>query len=379
MNDVVTYLASNIPLFSILAVIYYLALKNIRIKRQESLLFISFATIVLFLSVVVYIEKYAQKVDWPIVGTIFTSIGYVTRPILLYVFILLTNMGKARTKKFYVLLGVPLVIDIIVYFFPLLFNVPFVSTMVFYYKSNGDGTASFVRGTFLNFTSHAVSLFYLGMLVYVSAIRFKGKHRRDGFVIILCVLIILVTVSVEMIVNRNDLLNIVCAICCLINYIFILSVSTSRDPLTNLYDRRTYYEDIARYKDIINGIIQIDMNELKFVNDNFGHKVGDSALYELAQIFEACVDPASMCVYRMSGDEFLILMFRGKEEWLSDTVFMIKEELKTSKYSAAVGYYFFDKSKEIISFEDAMRKAEQYMYKDKNEYYKQSGHDRRKD
>ena len=71
MNDVVTYLASNIPLFSILAVIYYLALKNIRIKRQESLLFISFATIVLFLSVVVYIEKYAQKVDWPIVGTIF--------------------------------------------------------------------------------------------------------------------------------------------------------------------------------------------------------------------------------------------------------------------------------------------------------------------
>ena len=82
--------------------------------------------------------------------------------------------------------------------------------------------------------------------------------------------------------KRNDLLNIVCEICAAINYIFIMTVNSSRDPLTKLYDRRTYLEDVSRYKNIINGLIAIDMNELKFVNDNYGHQEGDKALATMA-------------------------------------------------------------------------------------------------
>ena len=379
LTELAKYLTNNIPLFSICAVILFLSIRNFKIKKRESILFIIFTLIVLFLSVVVEIEKYSQTSGWQITGTIFTSIGYVTRPTLLFIFIMLTNMGRFKDKRFHVILLIPLFINIVIYIFPLMFNVPYVSTMVFSYQMNSDGTASFVRGTFLNFAAHAVSLFYLLVLIYVSMAKFQGKHRKDGIVIILCVLIILITVVAEMLVNRNDLLNIICEICAMINYIFILSVSSSRDPLTNLYDRRTYYDDISRYKNIINGIIQIDMNELKSVNDKFGHAAGDTALNELARIFEACIDPASMCVYRMSGDEFLVLMYHGKEQWLEDTIFTIKEELKTSSYSAAIGYYFWDRNKEKLPFETALRRAEQNMYKDKEEFYSRTGHHRREE
>ena len=162
----------------------------------------------------------------------------------------------------------------------------------------------------------------------------------------------------------------------MINYIFIMSINTSRDPLTNLYDRRTYYEDLSRYRNLINGIIQIDMNELKYLNDHYGHGVGDNALNELARIFENCSDEATMCVYRLSGDEFLILMFEGKKEQLENTINKIKESLKDSKYTIALGSYFIEKGDDI-TFEDALKKAEDLMYIDKDEHYETSGHARR--
>ena len=119
------------------------------------------------------------------------------------------------------------------------------------------------------------------------------------------------------------------------------------------------------------------MNELKYLNDHYGHGVGDSALNELARIFESCSDETTMCVYRLSGDEFLILMFQGKLELLANTVYQIKEKLRESTYSAAVGYYFIDKAKNPVTFDEAMREAEKMMYKDKSDYYIKSGRDRR--
>ena len=207
--------------------------------------------------------------------------------------------------------------------------------------------------------------------------RFQGKHRRDGIVLIICVAIIFVTVLTEVLAKRNDLLNVVCGICMMINYIFILSVNSSRDPLTNLYDRRTYYEDVARFKNQIKGVIQIDVNGLKNLNDNYGHDAGDKALLTIGHILENSIQNAEMCVYHLSGDEFLILMFQGKNEALEKTVSAIRLAVEETEYSIAVGYYFVNRN-ENITYEVALKKAEQLMYSDKEHYYQQSGNDRRR-
>lgn len=377
MDELLRYFANNIPLFSICIVMLFIAIRNFKLRKKESAYFIVFNAILLALSLVVEMEKYSQKMGYVMVGTIFTSLGYILRPSLLVVFILLANMDFKRSKTFYYVTGIPLLAIIVIYTLPLFTFVPALKTLVFYYQGNEDGTASFVRGTFLNFASHLISLFYLGILVYVSTMRFHGKHRRDGLVLIICVIIIFITVLTEVLTGRSDLLNIVCGICMMINYIFILSINTSRDPLTNLYDRRTYYEDVARYKGLVNGIIQVDMNGLKYVNDNFGHNSGDQALLAIANSLEKSTRREDMCAYRLSGDEFLVLMYQGKKETLEETVSAIKKMMKETKYYIAIGYCFIENG-ENITFEEAMKKSEELMYDDKTDFYNKHDFDRRK-
>ena len=376
--DITVYLVNNIPLFSVSAVMIFLAFRNLHVRRKESIYFLVFTTIVLLLSVVCPLEKYAQRAGQPVLGTIATSIGYILRPSLVFIFVLLANMDFKRERWFFLMLGIPLIVNSVVYTLPLFMGVEPLRKLVFYYQMNDQGGANFIRGTFLNFFSHALCLFYLGVVVYVSTVRFQGKHRRDGLVLIMCVVVILATVAAEMVNNRNDLLNIAAEICALINYIFIMTVNSSRDPLTKLYDRRTYLEDVSRYKKQVNGLVVIDMNELKFVNDHFGHTTGDKALNELAHIFVTSIEPSIMCAYRVSGDEFVILMFQGKIEQLDTTISHIRQKMYECKYSAALGCCYIDKKAGDISFEEALQKAEELMYKDKSKYYVESGHDRRK-
>ena len=373
--DVSNFFASNIPLFSICLVMILISIRNFKVRKKESIYFLIFTGILLLLSVVVVMEQYASVVGNIYLATIFTSIGYAARPFLILIFILLANMNDKRNIWFYrVFIGL-LCLNALIYVIPWFFNVPWMSTAVFHYELIG-GKAVFQYGGFLNYSSHFIALFFLVVLIYFSIASFQGKHRRDGIVLILCGLIILATVITEMVLQRTDLLNIISGICIMIDYIFIISINASRDPLTRLYDRRTYYEDLTKFQNMINGIVQLDMNELKYYNDNFGHEAGDEALVSLANIFSSSIISKSMCAYRLSGDEFLILMFQGKKEQLDEVIRIIKEKLSTCKYSAALGSYFIDKG-DKTTFDEAMKKAEKLMYEDKTNYYSQSGHDRR--
>lgn len=357
---------------------YFISIKNFRVRRKESIYFITFTSIVILLSMIVEIEHFAQRIGNIALATCFTALGYIIRPILLFLFILLANMSEKRSRRFYIVCFVPLFINLIIYLFPLMIGVPGISKVVFYYETTVEGTAKFIRGGPLNFFSHIISGFYLVVLIYISSLKFYGKHHKDGFVLLFCVLFIAITVITEVVASRSDLLNIVCEICAVINYIFILSVNSSRDVLTNVYDRRTYYEDISKFERDINGVIQIDMNGLKFLNDTYGHDAGDRALNAVANIFSSSVRKNCMYVYRLSGDEFIILMIDGKKEYLTDSVNEIRKKVAETDYSAALGYYFIDKNSSI-SVKEAIRKAEELMYIDKNKFYSSTGLERRKE
>ena len=90
------YLANNIPLFFLCFVMIFIALKNFRIRKLESSLFIVFSLLVILLSVIVEMETFGKATGRPILATFFTSAGYIVRPILLYVFVLLANMNDRR-------------------------------------------------------------------------------------------------------------------------------------------------------------------------------------------------------------------------------------------------------------------------------------------
>ena len=96
--DFFNYLANNVPLFSISLVMIFLSARNLKIRKKESILFLVFTAIVLLLSVVVTIEKLSQRDGLVVLGTVFTSIGYIFRPILNS---LITHSSIFSNKYFY--------------------------------------------------------------------------------------------------------------------------------------------------------------------------------------------------------------------------------------------------------------------------------------
>jgi len=376
VKGMLDYVISNIPLVCVSTILLFISIRDFKIRKRESILFIVFTLIFLFVSFVVWMETHSQKVGNVVTGTIFTSLGYIIRPIGLYIFILLAlqdNEYKFPLKKYLV---IPLFINLIVYILPLFMNWEGVNKLVFYYELNPDGTASFIRGTFLNYTSHAFSVLYIVVLVITSLQRFNGKHKRDAFVLFFCAGFITLSVVAEMLTRRNDILNNIGVICALINYIFLRSINSAQDTLTHLYDRQTFYEDVTRYRYKINGVIQIDMNGLKYLNDNFGHDEGDKALSAISQVFLESINKKSMYVYRLSGDEFLIMMINGTKDELEKTVMNIKEKLQNTNYAVALGTYFISQD-DMTTVEEALKIAEKAMYEDKKKYYIETGKERR--
>ena len=82
------------------------------------------------------------------------------------------------------------------------------------------------------------------------------------------------------------------------------------DALTALYNRgffETEFERLDQERQLPLSIIFADMNNLKYINDNYGHTVGDECLIQLANILrEACRREDIVC--RWGGDEFVILL-----------------------------------------------------------------------
>ncbi|WP_224199698.1 sensor domain-containing diguanylate cyclase [Pacificimonas flava] len=85
------------------------------------------------------------------------------------------------------------------------------------------------------------------------------------------------------------------------------------DPLTSLPNRRAFQESLENQfglggqKDRTIGLVFVDLDHLKAINDADGHAVGDSALRTVARALEAACHPP-MTAARIGGDEFAVLL-----------------------------------------------------------------------
>jgi diguanylate cyclase (GGDEF)-like protein len=92
-----------------------------------------------------------------------------------------------------------------------------------------------------------------------------------------------------------------------------LNLRAVRDPLTGLYNRRQLEESLHR--EILRarrlggsvGVMAIDVDHFKQVNDTFGHEVGDSALSAIADELARSVREDDVAC-RSGGDEFVIIL-----------------------------------------------------------------------
>ncbi|MBE5957647.1 MAG: GGDEF domain-containing protein [Lachnospiraceae bacterium] len=157
-------------------------------------------------------------------------------------------------------------------------------------------------------------------------------------------------------------------------YIYLLQQYTKRDSLTNLLNRQSYYSDADKYNTTLTAIVAMDMNGLKDINDRNGHTAGDIALKTIADCFLRASN-ANQRVYRIGGDEYVILCNSTTEDEVKDLINRIKDDLKNTTYSCAIGYAM---KQEDSTLDSLYHTADKMMYEEKKKYYQQSGKDRRK-
>lgn len=93
----------------------------------------------------------------------------------------------------------------------------------------------------------------------------------------------------------------------------LLKNQAVRDPLTSLYNRRYFEEEVTKRIALsrMNGncfsVLMIDADKFKNVNDTYGHKVGDKVLIELSATAERALRDCDI-VARYGGEEFVCFL-----------------------------------------------------------------------
>lgn len=157
-----------------------------------------------------------------------------------------------------------------------------------------------------------------------------------------------------------------------------LTYKTYHDPLTDLYNR-TFFEhqlEIAlinnRLPDSMLAVFYIDSDHFKYINDKFGHSVGDEVLCTIGLRLKAQVRGSDV-VARLGGDEFAILINPLHDEELAariaeNIIASMKEPISlrdgnTIKSSLSIGIAFCPNHTENI--EELVKLADKAMYQAK--------------
>ncbi len=150
-----------------------------------------------------------------------------------------------------------------------------------------------------------------------------------------------------------------------------LQLKGTTDELTQVANRRAYNERLERsaageltQPDTM-GVVSADLNGLKKVNDEQGHESGDRLIKRAASILKIAFGDYE--IFRAGGDEFVVLCPDITEEQLNNQVVQLRQLADNAKdVSFAVGSVY---KKGEFDLNDAIKEADENMYKDKEAYY----------
>ena len=91
---------------------------------------------------------------------------------------------------------------------------------------------------------------------------------------------------------------------------------SNSDPLTGVSNRRRFDAELERLSGAGQqiGMLALDVDRFRAVNEVLGHTAGDDLLRQIASVLAACVRPVpGVCLARVGGDEFCILISNGTD------------------------------------------------------------------
>ena len=209
----------------------------------------------------------------------------------------------------------------------------------------------------INFTTSVI--FLLGITKYGGLLLRTGSPSYLTIVCIICTMMITsLIISASMAMLRATQKS--------------LSYLSTHDSLTGLYNRLFFEAEFSRMEKsrlYPISIIMADVDELKKVNDTFGHSTGDQLLINLANLFSKVFRQEDI-ISRYGGDEFVILLPGSDASIAKEVINRIKKQIATYNkkhtelpISISIGV---STAKKGESLKDHLKLADKYMYQNKN-------------
>ena len=140
------------------------------------------------------------------------------------------------------------------------------------------------------------------------------------------------------------------------------------DALTGLKNRMAYVENINNLernlpKDSRVCVIMIDIDNFKNTNDTMGHKAGDELLKNVATALQKIFFDVGCVIYRVGGDEFVVIALEVAPEYLKPIVDNINQTKEITELGCSVSIGCSDVNLlENNAFECAFTRADEKMY-----------------
>ncbi len=147
-----------------------------------------------------------------------------------------------------------------------------------------------------------------------------------------------------------------------------------QDQLTHLYNRFAFMRYSDRYGSRKNySLAMLDMDGLKYINDNFGHQDGNLAITMLASLIVDSVRKDDLVV-RYGGDEFVVLSFCTDHTYWDNLLISLNEKLLNDVKEQNLPYpigvslgYSISTRQAPLPIDEALKNADEAMYKVKAE------------
>ena len=143
-----------------------------------------------------------------------------------------------------------------------------------------------------------------------------------------------------------------------------------KDVLTGVYNRLYFEEEIKMWTGNA-GIVVIDVDDFKRINDELGHAVGDEALWHTADILRGVFGKDPVFLARYGGDEFAVLGDWFGQEQIEEAIARIQEGIDRFnkegqlplQLSMSIGYAFWHEAGR--RGENLIQQADERMYEEK--------------
>lgn len=158
------------------------------------------------------------------------------------------------------------------------------------------------------------------------------------------------------------------------------------DGLTTAFNRRSFESEIVvlgkQEKTLPIAVVAADVNDLKNVNDEYGHAAGDELIMAAAQLMQEVFGEYGKC-FRTGGDEFTVLL-SGDYPELENLMRQLRRKvdawsgMTVKCLAVSFGYaQSRENPQDPLTIRDMIRIADQRMYEDKEAFYRAHGMDRR--